>query len=371
MTAPPPSFPTADPERTFALVVGVERYDAGPSWELPGPAHDAIRFRAWLRRAGVPDRNIVVLLSPAGDRDLGVPSRPASYDAVRRALVSELPSMHGELLWVWWGGHGVLDQREHVRLFCADATTADKRNLDLESARRSLASDALPGFDRQIWVVDACQTFEELHGFHHELPTETLPAGRRTQRHHQTLLLASTRGQRAANDPRRGTGLFSDSVLDVLESAPSSPWPPDPEAVYRETRARVEALRAQGRTGQVPAIRLHGPERGQVPTRPAAPRGAVRPTRELIQALMDYPMMVDPAERQAVVTQLGSRAVERMPRHHVARTDLVGIVGALGRRPGDLWSLYDAVTLLDDDECRARTLEEAVRTCAGAREHGA
>lgn len=356
-------------ERTWALVVGVERYDAGPSWELPGPAADAVRFRAWLRRAGVPERNILLFLSPADGRDPGVPYRPARHDELRRALVSEIPAAGAESLWVWWGGHGVLDQDEHLRLFCADATTADKRNLDLESARRSLASDALPGSTRQIWIVDACQTFEEDHGFHRALPAETLPAGRRTRAHEQTLLLACSRGQRAANDPRRGTGLFSDILLGVLERHPPEPWPPDPELLLREAGARMAELRAAGRTGQVPAVSLHRPDREELPARPAP--GAVgtpaRALERLLRALMDYPLMTDPEERQTMVGALETRAVERMPRHRVPRTDLVGIVRTLRRQPDGLWLLYDAVTLLDDDESRAAALEAAVHACAGPR----
>ncbi|MBW5486790.1 caspase family protein [Streptomyces bambusae] len=372
------------PDRTFALVVGIERYGAGPAWDLPGPAGDALRFRDWLLRGGVPDRNILLCLAPLADP--GVPYRPADHDTLRRLVVSQLHALDGELLWVWWGGHGVLDQAERLRLFCADATTADKRNLDLESMRTTLASDALPGFGRQIWVVDACQTFEEEYGFHHTLPSESLPRGRRAQTHHQTLLLAAARGQRAANDPGRGTGLFSDSVLDALAGSPG-PWL-DPEDLFREARDRIERLRAERRTEQLPALWLHGPRRtehvpapapaaAQSPSGPSASPGsgarpaaggAVRtPMEQLLAALLAYPMMTDPEERQTMVSELGTRSVERMRRNSKPRADLIGIVRALSDRPGELWLLYDAVTLLDDDETRAAELRAAVRAYAGAR----
>lgn len=38
----------ATPENTYALVVGIEKYDAGPDWDLDGPTRDASRFCAWL-----------------------------------------------------------------------------------------------------------------------------------------------------------------------------------------------------------------------------------------------------------------------------------------------------------------------------------
>lgn len=355
------------PQRTHALVVGVERYAAGPAWDLPGPARDALRFRDWLLRTGVPEGNILLCLSPLADTP--APYLPADHGTLRRLLVSRLPSLDGGRLWVWWGGHGVLDRDERLRLFCADATTADKRNLDLEAMRRSLASDALPGFARQTWIVDACQTFEEEYGFHHTLPAETLPVGQRVQLHHQAMLLAASRGQRAANDPARGTGLFSAGVLDALDDSPR-PWP-DPEALFHDVRKRIERLRAERHTGQLPVLSFHSPQRNEnVSPSPAGnpPRTPMpQPMPQLLTALLAYPMMTDPEERQAMVSGLGTRSVERMRRHSTPRTDLIGIVRALSGRPGELWLLYDAVTLLDDDEARAAALEAAVESCAGPR----
>ncbi|MFD4130847.1 caspase family protein [Streptomyces goshikiensis] len=368
VTAPP------SPARTFALIVGIERYAAGPSWDLPGPANDALRFRSWLLRAGVPERNVMLCLDPLADRD--VPYHPADHGTLRGLLLSRLPALEGEMLWVWWGGHGVLDQAERLRLLCADAGTADKRNLDLESMRTTLASDLLPGFGRQVWIVDACQTFEEEYGFRTSLPDEGLPTGRRVRGHHQTLLLAATRGQRAANDPGRGTGLFSECVLDVLEgSPPGQPWP-DPEAVFRDVRERVAALRAGRRTEQVPSLRIVGPEWREEIEPPAGPGASLPPQPSqpsqpplprLVDALLAYPMTHDPAERQLMVSSLPAGRTARMQRHAKARTDLIGIIRTLSERPGEVWLLYDAVTLLDDDPGRAQALEAAVVAYDGAR----
>ncbi|TDC06557.1 caspase family protein, partial [Streptomyces sp. 8K308] len=250
------------PRRTAALVVGIERYAAGPAWRLPGPARDALRFRAWLLSAGVPERNVLLHLAPEFGDIAGVPHRPAGQADIRHALLTELPALAPEVVWIWWGGHGVLDEQENNRLFCADATVADKRNLHLESARATLASELLPGHTRQIWVVDACRTFVEDHRFRNSLPTETLPAGRRTGAHQQAVLLAATRGQPAVNDPLRRAGLFSDALLDVLdglaEDPAAGPWPPDPDALYERTTARLDLLRQRGSTEQLPTLTLLG-----------------------------------------------------------------------------------------------------------------
>ena len=44
----------ADPQRTYAVVVGVEHYEEEKGWELDGPVPDAVAFVEWLRERGVP-----------------------------------------------------------------------------------------------------------------------------------------------------------------------------------------------------------------------------------------------------------------------------------------------------------------------------
>jgi DNA replication protein DnaC len=39
------------PEKTVAIVVGIEKYDLGPDWNLDGAANDALAFaQLYLRR---------------------------------------------------------------------------------------------------------------------------------------------------------------------------------------------------------------------------------------------------------------------------------------------------------------------------------
>ncbi|MFJ6512709.1 caspase family protein [Streptomyces sp. NPDC091406] len=360
-----------DPARVVALVVGVEAYAAGPRWTLPGPVRDALRFRDWLRSTGVPDANILLHLAPAPGPGPLPGHRDADHETLRRALVHELPARQGDVLWIWWGGHGVLDRDEHLRLYCADATDADRRNIDLESARRRLSSDVLPGFAEQNWVVDACQTFEERHRPAVTIPDGSLPAGQRLRVHRQSVLLAADRGQRAANDPVGGQGVFSDILLRELAVLPGGPAP-DPEALFAAVRGRFDRLRADGRHTQVPTLHLYRPGHAEhlpAPPGPPAPRDAGGPGREgaggglarVVDALLAYPLMSDRDERQTMVAELDPVLVARMPRHAVPRTDVLGILRTLRRRPEGPWDLYRAVTLLDDDPDRAAELEEALR----------
>ncbi|MFH8238000.1 caspase family protein [Streptomyces sp. NPDC018321] len=367
MTGPTPA-PAVDPARVHALVVGVETYDAGPGWDLPGPARDAVRFHRLLRAAGVPDANIRLHLAPLPPYVPEVPYAPADHATLRRQLVRELPTARGEVLWVWWGGHGVLDRAGHLRLFCADATTEDKLGIDLDSALERYAGDAVPGLADQLWLVDACETFEEALAFREALPPDALPVGRRGTAHRQTVLRAAGRGRTAANDPVRATGLFSDVLLALLaDRAAVLPAPPDPEELFPAVRARIAALREAGRTLQYPEIRLQSPERTEVLV-PGAPGGRERPASPLLRAvdaLLAYPLMSDPAERQTVVAALDPGVTGTLPRHTKARTDAAGILGGLlRRRPQALWDLYDAVVTVDDDPERKGELAEAIRDLA-------
>lgn len=364
MTAPSPHAPGVDPARVHALIVGIESYGAGAAWDLPGPARDAVRVHALLRSAGVPEDQLHLHLAPLPPYDPGVRYAPADQATLRRALVQELPRARGEALWVWWGGHGALDRSGHLRLFCADATTADKLGIDLDSALERYRSDAVPSLTEQLWVVDACETFEEDLALREQLPPDALPVGRRTLVHRQTVLRAAGRGRAAANDPVRGTGLFSDVLLGLLtEHVGALPAPPDPEELFPAVRARIAALREAGRTLQYPQIRLQSPERDETLT-PAAPPDAPRPPsplRRAVDALLAYPLMADPVERQTVVATLGPAVTGTLSRHPKARTDATGILNGLARsRPEALWELYDAVVSVDDDPGRGRELQAAL-----------
>ncbi|WP_073949034.1 effector-associated domain 2-containing protein [Streptomyces kebangsaanensis] len=372
MTGPAPSAPRADPARVHALIVGIEAYDAGADWDLPGPARDAVRFHRLLRTAGVPEDQLLLHLAPLPPYAPDVPYRGADHATLRRVLVRDLPARQGDVLWVWWGGHGVLDRADRLRLFCADATPADKLAIDLDSALARYAGDAVPAFAEQLWVVDACETFEEALGFREQLPPDALPVGRHDLAHQQTVLRAAGRGRAAANDPVRGTGLFSEVLLALLaERAAVLPAPPDPEELFPAVRARIAAHREAGRTLQHPEIRLRSPERTEIlpaPAPPPAPPPGPRPLAPLqraVAALLAYPLMNDPAERQAMVAALDPSVTGTLARHSRARTDALNILNGLARRrPAALWDLFDVVVSMDDDPEREEELAAAIRDLA-------
>ncbi|MFE7231853.1 effector-associated domain 2-containing protein [Streptomyces sp. NPDC002405] len=342
-----------DPARVHALIVGIEAYEAGAAWDLPGPARDAVAFHRLLSAAGVPDAQLRLHLSPLPPFAPEVSYRPADHAALRHVLVRELPQVQDDILWVWWGGHGVRDRAGHTRLFCADATTADKVAIDLDSALIRYSGDAVPGLTEQLWIVDACETFEESLAFRDPLPADVLPTGRRTLVHRQTLLRAAGPGRQAVNDPVRATGLFSEAVIGLLSDRSAMlPGLPDPEELFAAARDRIAALRHTGRTLQQPEIELRTPGRTETLTAGAfvPPERRLSPLSRAVDALLAYPLMADPAERQTVIAALNPAIVATLPRHSKARTDVGGILSALARRrPEALWELYDAVLSFDDD----------------------
>ncbi|QIJ65239.1 caspase family protein [Streptomyces sp. JB150] len=354
-----------DPDRVRALIVGIERYDAGEDWALPGPARDAVAFHRLLRAAGVPGHRLRLHLAPLAPYVPDVPYAPADHATLRRVLVRELPAEPGDVLWVWWGGHGVLDRSGGLRLFCSDATTADKVGIDLDSALTRYAGDAVAGFAEQLWIVDACESFEEALNFRDPLPPQALPVGRRDLAHRQTVLRAAGRGRVAANDPARATGLFSDVLLGLLaERTAVLPGLPDPEELFPAVRERLAALRKEGRTLQHPEIRLQSAERVEIlpPAVPGDAERAVSPLLRAVEALLAYPLMADPVERQALIGQLSTRVTATLPRHTKARTEAATLLGTLARRhPAALWELYDAVLALDDAPALKTELRTALR----------
>ena len=158
------------PERTYAVVVGIERYEAGDGWDLDGAAGSALRIIGWLRNRGVPVENITVLLSPLESNrptveqalaELKFPANlpSATFDEISRVITEQLPKQDGDLLVLFWSGHGVLDKRKERPLFCANAGVHTKRNINVTDLLAALSRQNFKGLREQMIFVDACANF--------------------------------------------------------------------------------------------------------------------------------------------------------------------------------------------------------------------
>ena len=247
---------TAD---TLAVVVGIEDYQAGKEWRLDGPALDACRFARWLTARGVPADRIILLVSPlpenaeaVEEQSQGYRVRAADHATIRDVFTRYLPSETSSLLILYWGGHGIIEKEER-RLFYADATNGDPRNLNLSSLLKSMRSSTFAGHPQQLGLVDACLNLVTDLGWQGSMPNEEFREGRPEPSRDQRVLLAASPGERATNLDALKTGLFSRVLREALDALPAGTWPPDADGLRDFVNERFEQLRRTGSTLQVPS----------------------------------------------------------------------------------------------------------------------
>ncbi|MEU2265060.1 hypothetical protein ABZ568_01120 [Streptomyces olindensis] len=251
-------------ERTYALVVGVESYEVDDGWRLPGAAHDAQRFAAWLTGSGrVPPANLRLLLSPLPDTDLSrgrdLPKhQPATEQHVKQALFHDLPSRDGDLLWIYWAGHGFHDDG-HLLLPYADATGPHTVHLNLEAALRWWGSTDVDRrrFRHQIVMTDACRV-DRRRSPRLNFWSVDYGGGELTEGRGQFVLYAARPGEAARNEEERRAGLFTDKLLDALNGMTVGQGVRALTDVTRGLQADFDVLCAQQKAWQRPSYLIRG-----------------------------------------------------------------------------------------------------------------
>lgn len=256
---------TLCPDRTFALVVGIEQYEVAPGWNLRGAARDALRFAEWLTGCGeVPPDNVHLLLSPLDPQGLDWSAspvraalasrcRPATEANVTRALLAELAQCDGDMLWIYWAGHGFVDARRELLLPCADAHEGQIRHVNLDSALNWLRTDMVRNrrFPLQAALVDTCRIDVPRDGSWNFGSTDygggTLQPGRR-----QFQLYAARRGEAAGNNAEREAGQFTEVLLDELAGRSLPECVEDLAEIGRAVHARFVELRRTEAAWQQP-----------------------------------------------------------------------------------------------------------------------
>ncbi len=202
------------PDKTCALIVGVERYQA--AWDLNGPAHDAAQFANWLHNRQVPIDNLALFISPLEkNRDLSLPTglqyKPATEQNIRNFIEDKLRHKKAaELFYLYWGGHGVITTEGERRLFYADADAENLKNLDFNKLLTFLRTDYFPStLRRQICLVDACANYAV--GLNNQLPKKDfpMPDNKPAISREQFILMAAKPGELAKNLDTESTGLFT------------------------------------------------------------------------------------------------------------------------------------------------------------------
>ncbi|MEU1459301.1 hypothetical protein ABZ467_01195 [Streptomyces sp. NPDC005727] len=367
-----------------AVLVAVETYEAGSAWELDGPVRDVLAHRAWLLEQGLAPEEVTVLAAPLPhSRDLltdhGVDWRAATRENVHRVLFREVAEESGDWLYVAWSGHGLIDMDGHRRLPYLDATPGDLRSLDLEAALAAFRSDVAPGYPRQLWVIDTCQTFVDAAASAYALRPDPVPRGRLRHVSGQRALFACGPGGTTANRPGeepgelrgpvdgarlvRAAGPFSAAVLDLLRAHPG--WATDTEPLTAALRQEFRAG-AHRRSGARSPTSLWFDDAGrssrtEVTRARARRRLTIAEQRRLYEALAAVPVMRDPGLRAAVITRLPPEICSSVPRSPVMRIEILELLGTCALFENGLGHLWGAVSLLDAGTDARDDLEAVLR----------
>jgi hypothetical protein len=347
------------------VLVGIDEYQGGPAWSLRGPVDDAVRFAEFFVRHGVPPEQITVLATPRpapAALPAGLDCRPADRATVREVFVRELSAAREGTLYVVWGGHGYVDLDHHRRLLYPDATSDDPVDLDLDALLRRFGSDAVPGLDRQVWVIDACQVHGPRSAGH-----ESFKDGEPVDGRAQDVYVAAGYGQAAVNLDQPRTGLFSREVLTLIDQGGLALLT-DPERLTDALGDRFRALRARGSLDQTPTYLWyrHGiGDEGLLLRRAGlpAPRGPVTtPTPAelgpVVDALLEIEEFRDPYDREKILSLVRIAVYSSMDRSRKARVDAVGVLRGCLKHPGGLRELVEAVRFYGSDEAAVGRFSE-------------
>jgi hypothetical protein len=200
---------------TWALVVGIDRYDALPP--LQGANDDARAFHAWLVSPDggrAPEAQARLLLDPDH----------ASLVAAMRALLHDSDEK-GERLYLYFAGHGLsanVDGHREDVLLPRDFSPGDTTR----SIRLSTLVDDLKvtGFNDQFFFIDACRAhvpWTDAYRFGAWPQMRVPPAAPAVQ---QFLCLATSPG--ASSVELDDGGVFTQALLDGLRGAAKvlDPW---------------------------------------------------------------------------------------------------------------------------------------------------
>jgi hypothetical protein len=209
-----------DPKKTYAVVVGIERYNKSPN--LPGAASSSLKFATWLSNLSVPHDNILLFISELDDNktlfeDCNFNNNEATSSNIFKGFFEQINQKSGDLLYIFWAGHGFIDDINSRRLSYSD----DNKNFNLSSLLKSLTTKTFPNFNKQIILIDACAIYatktSSKHFYGEQLYEEKYPVGGVKNNNSQVVLLATKAGHTAKYNSEENTGLFSKVLLEELQ----------------------------------------------------------------------------------------------------------------------------------------------------------
>jgi hypothetical protein len=152
---------------TWALAVGINQYDDPNTCKpLAGAVADAVSAVAWLRRLGVPSKQIFLHASPSTPASLAalagidVPWKPAYEADIWRSVVALRQAGEnglGTRLFVFLSGHGLYEPSSGPLFLTQEASSTDgMANLGIDKYCQHFRSFR---FRRQFLFMDGCQNY--------------------------------------------------------------------------------------------------------------------------------------------------------------------------------------------------------------------
>jgi len=358
-----------EPKKTTAIVVGVENYDAGRDWNLNGPANDACKFAKWLCDRQVPPENITLFVSPlAKNRELVLPDELSFQAATEQNITNwienenKLKQSTHDLLYFYWGGHGVITTAGERRLFYADATIANKKNLDLNALLAFLRTDYFHAgaLSRQIVIVDTCANYVENMRATKDLPKRLFSNGDSLDNREQFVLMAAKPGELAKNLDAEQTGLFTKEFMAQLANQPNNEWLPNMEMVKEKLSQRFVELREAGKAEQTPTYSYyrdwHFNEGTLVYTKNkpqtiafSTKKLSIQQKMQIVNALLECPSMQTLSQRQDILRELRSYIFHAIPERDKNRSHVLSIVNACLNFKGGVVELAELLHLFDEN----------------------
>jgi hypothetical protein len=320
---------------------------------------------------GVPKQNIVLFSAPLDENKsyletLDVENKPADHKSIMEAITGDIAKRSGDLLLVFWGGHGVIGDGVR-RLFFSDVAENYLLNLDLESLLKLLRSTSVAGFPQQVCFVDACANYFELMQSPTALADVPVTHGRPRPNISQIVLFGAAAGERAKNISAIRSGLFSSILLDELEKRTEGGWPPDLERVQKKVQERMLTMRLEGRAKQTPAhyyYRDWGHSEGTFQDLGA--EASVEQDRELtlderdrlVKALLKCATVATASRRNQTVADLRPSIAHDIERDAATKFDVIAIVKTCARFRGGLSEFIHVVETYEGNSIAAADLRD-------------
>ncbi len=250
----PPSIPeVVNPASVHVVAVGIEAYDNESFLPLKGVAGQAIRFARWALEGGVPPGQVTVAVNRAeGGKAAEVEALAVEAATVVTAdyttlanLIATAHQTPGELLLLYWAGHGVLNERGERVVFSADTTAQIHQFLSVDSIRLHLRAPS--ACRRQVMFFDACANFVRDTGLRGQLRNDFSEGGDQSVR--QSTLFSAAQGAYAEQGAIETRTTFSGILLDWL---PSQTLLIDIDSAYQHIADRLEEVKADPATREFP-----------------------------------------------------------------------------------------------------------------------